>query len=161
MLYLLSSSRFYIFSARCRHPALDAGSKSKTLWCSGDVLLICAHPFHPRHPCAFPKAPHHVRGDGLRPWLHFLQRLVVSGKRLVLLLAVRMAFPPAWSSRTRCRHPALDAGSKSKTLWCSGEVLLIRAHPSHLCHLRAFLSSRVKHGMTACWPWLRCPLILS
>ena len=66
------------------------------------------------------------------------QRSTVSGKRLVnLWLPAKPRDMLFYGWYFHCHpipdgHPALDAGSKSKTL-CSSEALLIRAHPFHPC----------------------------
>ena len=74
---------------------------------------------------------------------------MLSGKRSVLPLPVRMASPRlgrgvGGEAPTRTVIPHL-----MRDLNRSSEAILIRVHLSYLCHLRAQPSSRVKHGMTA------------
>ena len=104
------------------HPALDAGSKSHRHIPSLSVLIrsICVI----RVPFLSSRVKHGMTA--------LQQRLVVSGK-----LSVSASLPHG--------HPALDAGSKSHRHIPSLSVLI-----RSICVIRVpFLSSRVKHGMTA------------
>ena len=85
MLYLLSSSRFYIFSARCRHPALDAGSISFS-FLRHNLSHQSEHETRHATSLLSSRVKHGMTA--------LQQRLVVSGKRLVLPLAVRMVLLP-------------------------------------------------------------------
>ena len=81
------------------------------------------------------------------------QRSTVSGKRLVnLWLPTKPRDTLFYGWYFHCHpipdgHPALDAGSKSKTL-CSSEALLIRAHPFHPCAQFSFLVNFHDHPRT-------------